>query len=196
MKHSAFDVANKIAKELTAERVDPNEVAKVAATLRDNLDGHRFFAFLDSVLANGQAVVRSGQTLTYYRNIRQICNRYLGGYKDMPEEMLFILGWSFRLMRYYRIENRLEQPPTREVLAEQVVKEQEQEADRHKGRIKEFRPDRNFGFIQPEDGGKDYFFHGSQLPADWQNPQAGQRVSFIIGQGRDGRSQAQQLRRE
>jgi CspA family cold shock protein len=49
-----------------------------------------------------------------------------------------------------------------------------------KGTIKTVKTDKNFGFITPEDGSKDVFFHGSALPAGTQMADAmvGQMVEF------------------
>ena len=46
-----------------------------------------------------------------------------------------------------------------------------------KGTIKRLRQDRGFGFIQPDGGGKDVFFHFSELVGD---PVEGQRVEFDV----------------
>jgi len=54
--------------------------------------------------------------------------------------------------------------------------------DEVEGRIKWFRPEKGFGFIERIDG-EDIFFHQSQLSEDVQ---PGDRVVFIVKKGRKG----------
>ena len=60
------------------------------------------------------------------------------------------------------------------------------------GTVKFFN-DKGFGFIAPDDGGGEIFFHASQLQGD-EEPNMADRVSFTIGKGRDGRPRAEQVR--
>ena len=53
--------------------------------------------------AGQNALIRSGQTRRYYENLRNACGSHLRGVND-PGELLRILGWVLRLMRYYRVE--------------------------------------------------------------------------------------------
>ena len=49
------------------------------------------------------------------------------------------------------------------------------------GTVKWFNPDKGFGFIQPESGGKDVFVHISALEAAGiRNLNEGQRVSYEL----------------
>lgn len=50
--------------------------------------------------------------------------------------------------------------------------------------------ERGFGFIAPTQGGAELFVHISALPRDGARPVVGERVSFELGRGRDGRPQA------
>lgn len=60
-----------------------------------------------------------------------------------------------------------------------------------KGTIKRLVSDRGFGFIQPEGGSADIFFHHSEFQgADFASLREGQELEFEIGKGRDGRDQA------
>lgn len=49
------------------------------------------------------------------------------------------------------------------------------------GTVKWFNPDKGFGFIQPQDGGKDVFVHISAVErAGMRTLNEGQKVSFEI----------------
>ncbi|MDG2176658.1 MAG: cold-shock protein [Pseudomonadales bacterium] len=57
-----------------------------------------------------------------------------------------------------------------------------------KGTVKWFNPDKGFGFITPEDGGKDLFVHYSEIQAgdEYATLKDGQEVEFEVGQGQKG----------
>jgi len=62
------------------------------------------------------------------------------------------------------------------------------------GTVKWFNATKGYGFIEPENGGKDVFLHISAVErAGLQSPADGQRVEFEIESGRDGRSSAANL---
>ncbi len=62
------------------------------------------------------------------------------------------------------------------------------------GTVKWFNPTKGFGFIEPEDGGKDVFVHISAVErAGMSSLREGQKVSFELTAGRDGRSAADNL---
>ena len=62
------------------------------------------------------------------------------------------------------------------------------------GTVKWFNPTKGFGFIAPEDGGKDVFLHISAVErANLRTIEDGQRVTFEIESGRDGRQSARDL---
>ncbi len=64
------------------------------------------------------------------------------------------------------------------------------------GTVKWFNSQKGFGFIQPEDGGKDVFVHISAVErAGIATLNEGQRVSFdIVADRRTGKSAAENLR--
>lgn len=54
------------------------------------------------------------------------------------------------------------------------------------GIVKWFNPTKGFGFIQPEDGGKDVFVHITALErAGIQSLREGQKVSFELAANKD-----------
>jgi CspA family cold shock protein len=57
-----------------------------------------------------------------------------------------------------------------------------------KGTVKWFNADKGFGFITPEDGGKDLFVHHSEIKTGggYATLNEGQKVEFEVGQGQKG----------
>lgn len=64
------------------------------------------------------------------------------------------------------------------------------------GTVKWFNPSKGFGFIQPDDGGKDVFVHISAVErAGLSNLAEGQKISYEIkADARSGKSSAENLR--
>lgn len=63
------------------------------------------------------------------------------------------------------------------------------------GTVKWFNSTKGFGFIQPESGNRDVFLHISALErAGLQAPADGQKVTFDLEKGRDGRESAINVR--
>ncbi len=60
--------------------------------------------------------------------------------------------------------------------------------------MKWFNPAKGFGFIEPEDGGKDAFVHISAVErAGLPGLREGQKVEYELTQGRDGKMAAENL---
>ncbi|MCX7554017.1 cold-shock protein [Marinicella sp. S1101] len=57
-----------------------------------------------------------------------------------------------------------------------------------KGTVKWFNPDKGFGFITPEDGGKDLFVHHTAIQSGggFATLNDGQAVEFEVGEGQKG----------
>ncbi|MCK5721662.1 MAG: cold-shock protein [Gammaproteobacteria bacterium] len=56
------------------------------------------------------------------------------------------------------------------------------------GTVKWFSADKGFGFITPDDGGKDLFVHHSEIQAggDYATLSDGQKVEYEVGEGQKG----------
>ncbi|MBY6159219.1 cold-shock protein [Pseudooceanicola nitratireducens] len=62
------------------------------------------------------------------------------------------------------------------------------------GTVKWFNSTKGFGFIEPEQGGKDVFLHISAVEkAGISRLEDGQKVTFELDTGRDGRDSAKEL---
>jgi cold shock CspA family protein len=61
------------------------------------------------------------------------------------------------------------------------------------GTLTKWNDDRGFGFITPTRGGAEIFAHVSAFPRDGQRPRIGERLTFEIGTGKDGKKQARNI---
>ncbi len=62
------------------------------------------------------------------------------------------------------------------------------------GFVKWFNPTKGYGFIQPDDGGKDVFVHMSAVEsAGLTSLNEGQKVQYEVVPGRDGKLAAENL---
>ena len=62
------------------------------------------------------------------------------------------------------------------------------------GTVKWFNPAKGFGFIEPEDGSKDAFVHISAVEAaGLRSLNEGQKVSYELQSGQNGKSSAENL---
>ncbi|WP_421708033.1 cold-shock protein [Algihabitans sp.] len=63
------------------------------------------------------------------------------------------------------------------------------------GTVKWFNPTKGFGFIEPDNGGADAFVHISAVErAGLSTLNEGQKVSYELQQGRNGKSAAEDLK--
>jgi cold shock protein len=62
------------------------------------------------------------------------------------------------------------------------------------GTVKWFNPDKGFGFITPDEG-DDLFVHFSEIKSEgFKTLGEGQKVEFDVGDGKDGKKQAVNVR--
>jgi cold shock protein len=65
------------------------------------------------------------------------------------------------------------------------------------GTVKWFNSQKGFGFIQPDDGSKDVFVHVSAVErAGMSNLAEGQKLTFDLEQGQNGKTSAVNIRGE
>ncbi|XP_022751466.1 cold shock domain-containing protein 3-like [Durio zibethinus] len=72
-----------------------------------------------------------------------------------------------------------------------VKQQQEQELSRSTGKVFWFNDQKGFGFIRPDDGGKDLLVHQSSIISDgFRSLAEGESVEFIVSRGNSGKTQA------
>ena len=107
MDKKQWAIAHDIAFDLVDWGTDPNELGKVIAFMRrnkgDNAVKDRLMSLIQRLASSRNALIRSRQTQRFYQNIQEACKDHLYDINDTTE-LLRILGWSLRLMRYYRVE--------------------------------------------------------------------------------------------
>lgn len=64
------------------------------------------------------------------------------------------------------------------------------------GTLRSWMDDRGFGFIAPTHGGAELFVHVSALPRDGSRPTVGERLTYELGRGKNGKPQAVNVQRE
>lgn len=105
LTESQWQTAHAIAQTLVKEETDVNELRKVIAFLRASVNQpdaeSRFFKYLKILVSNGRQIGHSGRTSDYYRSIDKACSQYLHEQAN-AHTILQILGWTARLMHYYK----------------------------------------------------------------------------------------------
>ena len=135
MDKKQWEVAHDIAFELVDQGTDPNEFGKVISFIRqhqNNDDAKNHLLLMVQRLANSNnALIRSRQTQRSYRNIQEACQKHLHN-TSKTDELLCILGWSLRLMRYYRVEPKRAVQEQRLPRATRVQQESQQQFQKPK----------------------------------------------------------------
>jgi cold shock CspA family protein len=67
---------------------------------------------------------------------------------------------------------------------------------RYSGTLRSWNDERGFGFIAQAGGRADIFLHISELPRDGSRPTVGEKLTYALGRGKDGRPQAVNVIRE
>ncbi|MCS6861434.1 MAG: hypothetical protein NZT92_14050 [Abditibacteriales bacterium] len=119
MTQAHWQLAKTVAHELVERETDVNEVhkavtyARVQAEVHPERVGANFFALLETMARDGHYLVRSKRTLDYYCDLRDVCGRHLQNYRtatgERGWELVEILGWVVRFMRYYNTEEGKEE---------------------------------------------------------------------------------------
>lgn len=126
-----LQIAHKIAKFLNQEqkRIEPGkegistELSKLITYLDAKIKQNsyvdkklrkpsRFFTYIEQLVEHGQTIGHSKKTTNYYESINEVCNQYLRIYEKKPLVIIQILGWSQRLMRYYKTVDNPDILPT------------------------------------------------------------------------------------
>ena len=107
MNKKQWSIVHDIAFDLVDWGTDPNELGKVVAFMRRYKDEgeakNQLLSLIQRLANTRNALIRSRQTQRFYRNIQEACETHLHDVSDTGE-ILTILGWSLRLMRYYKVE--------------------------------------------------------------------------------------------
>ncbi len=129
LSDNQWKVAHAIAQQLVLNEADANELGKAIAYLRafgDQPDaGKGFFKYLQTLSNNGRTIGHSKKTSGYYETISEVCNESLRQYQEDPVAMQEILGWGFRLMRYYK--NAVPTGELNAIATEPIVSERQAE---------------------------------------------------------------------
>lgn len=67
---------------------------------------------------------------------------------------------------------------------------------RRNGTLRSWDDNRGFGFIAPRDGGRELFVHISAFPRDGSRPTAGERLTYELSRGKDGKPTAVNVERQ
>lgn len=118
MTEADWEVAHTIAQTLVQQEMDVNELGKAIAYLRFAIQqnpknaGTQFFNYLKTLVKQGKSIGHSGKTPEYYRNLDKACRSHLQPYQAKPLILLHVLGWTARLIRYYKEGGVIGEPLT------------------------------------------------------------------------------------
>jgi hypothetical protein len=101
--------ADRMARKLVVDKVDVNEIGKIISYARAYIvgkkdNGEKLFTYLEFLVKYGNEIGHSNKTVKFYKSILDTCKTYLDFYTNEPRKMLWILGWTYRLMKYYETQ--------------------------------------------------------------------------------------------
>jgi len=107
-----------------------NEIEKMTDNLRYAANQNsseaisNFFDYLETLQKHGTTLKRSNLTIKYYTSINDILKKELKNKNFQPQEILEILAWTSRLIRYYKLEpeQQLFTPETSTQITSEPVK--------------------------------------------------------------------------
>lgn len=101
-----WKISHKIAIDLVLDEADVNELGKAMSYLRaiqqEPDAGKRFLRYLETLAKQGDRIGHSKKTRGYFASMKSVCKQHLQGDLENDARLLAIIGWSFRLMRYYK----------------------------------------------------------------------------------------------
>ncbi|MBS0016047.1 MAG: hypothetical protein KFF72_06730, partial [Arthrospira sp. SH-MAG29] len=101
-----WNLAHKVAIDLVLDDADTNELGKAMSYLRaiqqEPDAGKRFLTYLETLAKQGYRIGHSKKTSGYFARMESVCKQHLQGDLENGAKLLAIIGWSFRLMRYYK----------------------------------------------------------------------------------------------
>ncbi|MGL4500316.1 MAG: hypothetical protein ACRCU2_14720 [Planktothrix sp.] len=77
-------------------------VEYVRHTLQYENSHFSFFKYLQHLAQHGEKMTHGKQKNEGFQIIYEVCEKELIHYKDSPTAILEILGWAFRMMKYYK----------------------------------------------------------------------------------------------
>lgn len=138
-EESILKEATYLAKALVKEQnyIEPgkdgirNELDKIIDYLRYAINQNyseatsKLFEYLEKSVKDGKTLKRTDVTIYYYSSINKICKQELKNKNYKPQEIIEILAWTSRLIRYYKLEPErqlLESEPSAQTNSEPTKK--------------------------------------------------------------------------
>ena len=97
-----WQIVDNIARTLTGQGVDRNELGKAMSYFRRTRDKERFLTLLARLPDSDY--IRSNRTQGYFRTIHRTLEQALRGMDD--EKALVVVAWAFRMMTYYQFDRK------------------------------------------------------------------------------------------